>query len=174
MADEIQPLAVPNRADLASFIKDPKTLIFFEQFVKLAAQVLPVLTTLAQQTAEDAQASADDAIASVSSLQEPQYIVAALAGVLNNERLLTGDTGVSVDFTTAAVAKIIVNVLAILNAAPIILTEPITAGGGAAITGGLETDTLRIDQAETIATVTSDRWIPVNVSGTMRKLLIAP
>lgn len=174
MADTIPPLAIPNRADLASFIKDPKTLIFFEQFVKLAAQVLPVLTTLAQQTAEDAQDSADQANASVATLQQPQYIVAALAGVLINERALTGDTGVTVDFTTAAVAKIIVNVLTILNSAPILLTEPITASAGAQITGGLETDTLRIDAAETIATVTSDRWFPISVAGVIRKCLIAP
>lgn len=173
MVDEVEPLAIPNRADLASFIKDPKTLIFFENFVKLAAQVLPTLTVLAQQSADAAQASANAAQDGVDQLVADQYVIAAPSPDLTNARVLTAANHVSFDTATAEQIKIIVDALPILNSAPVVLTEPITASAGAEITGGLETDTLRIDATETIATVTSDRWIPINISGTVRKLLLA-
>lgn len=48
------------------------------------------------------------------------------------------------------------------------------AGTGIDVLGETRTDTLRLDAAETIAAVASDRWVPVNINGTVRKLLIAP
>jgi hypothetical protein len=180
MAADPTILPIPNRSDLASFIKDPKTLNFFEQFVKLAAQVLPELTALAQQEAENAQTAANNAQDTANNAQDgvdqlaaDQYVIAAPSPDLINARVMTAANHVSFNTATAGQIKIIVDALAILNTVPVVLTEPLTTNAGAAITGGLETDTLRIDQAETVAVVTSDRWIPVNIGGTVRKLLLA-
>lgn len=45
--------------------------------------------------------------------------------------------------------------------------------GGIDVTGEARCDTLRIDASETVAAVVSDRWIAVNINGTVRKLLLA-
>jgi hypothetical protein len=45
--------------------------------------------------------------------------------------------------------------------------------GNIDVNGEARCNTLRIDAAETVAAVVSDRWVAVNINGTVRKLLLA-
>jgi hypothetical protein len=49
----------------------------------------------------------------------------------------------------------------------------IASTAGIDVAGEARCDTLRIDAIETVAAVVSDRWVAVNINGTVRKLLLA-
>src|ERR1700748_205818 len=102
----------PTRAQLAQVFTDPRTRLAMEALFEQANDGLPAQVAEALQEAPTAKAEAD-------ALLHPEYIVAEPSGTVPNSRKLTGDTGVSIDLTTAAIAKIVVDVIAILGYTPV-------------------------------------------------------
>jgi hypothetical protein len=67
---------------------------------------------------------------------------------------------VSLDVATAGLVKIVVDALAVLNAAPIMLTQPVD------VQSSLRCDSLRIDSTPTATVTASTHSIPVSINGT--------
>lgn len=179
-----------NRKQLATFIKDPKTLTAFESLARQAVATPPAVN--------GAQDDATNALDQLAVLVTLDFVILTASDKLTNARVLGGDLGVSLDEATAGQVKIAVNALTILNAlATIGFTPPVTmaetldvtgnftAGADADVTGdltvsgaltvsgltkangGLECSTLRVDQAPTATATPSDHSIPINVDGTV-------
>lgn len=97
---------------------------------------------------------------------------AAPSGDLAGARQLSGGTGVTVDIATAGLAKVVVNVLTILNAAAINLTQPVvnTSSIQAAsidAVGLLECGSFKINDTATATATASDHSVPIQIGGTV-------
>lgn len=156
-------LPLISRKDLNAVFKDPRTLLQFEAIQHQVATGLPVAVNTAQVTADNAQVDATDALALAHALENPSYVVAASSGVLNNELILAGDTGVSI----AAVGPhiiITVNVPTALGYTPADQAGD-TFTGNVKVLGTVECNTLRVDVAPTASVTASDHSIPINING---------
>lgn len=157
---------------------DPNLIIQFNTIVQTLTQQINAIVVAfnaaqaAQTTADGAQSTADGAQTGVDQLAADQYVIAAASPDLPNARVLTDTATVTKDIATAGQIKILVDALAILNGAMVALTQPVTAGAGLKVTGLTETDSLRIDTAATVAAVVQTAYVPVNINGTVYKLLL--
>lgn len=151
-----------DRATLSRFFgQDNRTLIAFENIQRSASQVGAAAdaASTAQVTADASAAAAAAAQSAADTIAAAAFVVLAASGALSAERVLTGDTGVSLDVATAGLVKIAVNALAILNAAPVVLTQPVD------VQAALQCDSLRIDAAPTATATASTHSIPISISG---------
>ena len=94
-------------------------------------------------------------------LDSAKFVVLEASGSLSEERVLTADTGVTLDVTVDGVVKLTVDAAAILNAlAAIILTKPVD------VQAALRCDSLRIDATPSASTTASTHSLPINLNGT--------
>lgn len=100
-----------------------------------------------------AQNAAEAAQASVDTVSGAEYITLASSANLTNAHVLGNSTGVSV-VTSGGNVTLTVDALAILNGAPVLLTQPV------------ECPSIRIDETPTSSSTASDHSIPINCNGT--------
>lgn len=155
-----------DRAALSNVFHDPRTLLAFEGIQRVVLETTPQAVDQAQQTADDAAAQAAAAQEQVTTVSGAQFLVLALSTALTSERLLQGDTGVTINTATANIAKIVVDALAILNTAPISFTQPLTANFAVDVQSSLRCDSLRIDQAPAASVTAANFALPINLNGT--------
>lgn len=176
---------------------DPNFMIQFNQLINsLVAQINAIVVSYntataaqdaadtAQGTADDAQTTADTAQDGVDALTADQYVIAAPSPDLMNARVLTPSAGVTFDTGTAAQIAILVDALAILNDAAVVLTQNLSTtgtfsaagavalGAGVKVTGLTETDTLQIDTPAVVAITPQTAYVPVNINGVVYKMLL--
>lgn len=154
MPEDLAIIGGLDQFTLSTIFPNPRAVAAFESLQRVALVQTPAQATAAQATADSAAAAAADAQSSVDTVSAAQFLVLALSGALDNERVLTGNTGVTVDTSVAGVAKLVVNALAILNAAPVVLTQPLTAAS------------LATTQTPAATATASDHSIPIVCNGT--------
>jgi hypothetical protein len=176
----------PTRAQIAAVVGgDQRLVLALEALFRQANNLIPADIETLEAAIAAALAAAEAAQALANLLKAPEYLVAALSAVLTNERILSGDTGVTVDFSAPGTAVISVDVLAILGYtpvdpdAPVHLTDTLDVDGAATLSGGLtvvgqtETDSLKINQTPTAGVVVQSHYITVDLNGVTYKLLAA-
>lgn len=163
-----------DRYALSQFIDDPRTLLAFEGLQKVVLVTTPAAVDEAQTAADGAQTAADGAQSAADTAQTAAaaaqstadtiaaaaFVVLGLSGALSAERVLTPGPGVTLDVSVANAVTLLVDALAILNLAAINLTQPTR------VTGGLRTDTLRLDDTLTASVTASDHSVPISIGGT--------
>jgi len=159
------PVDVIGRETLSRvFGQDNRTLLAFEALAKVAQTVpgVAAATETAQTTAEAAAVAATAAQTTADTIAAAAFLVLTASTALSAERVLTGDTGVTLDVATAGLAKIVVDPVAILNAlAAIVLTAPVD------VQAALRCDSLRVDTAPTATATVSTHSLPINCNGTV-------
>lgn len=140
-------------SQLSIIFPNPRTVQAFDNLQRMALATTPAAASAAQQAADAAATAAAGAQSDVDTISAAQFVVLALSGALDNERQLTGGTGVSLDVSVANIVKIVVNALTILNAAPVILTQPLTA------------TSLATTQTPATTATASDHSIPIICNG---------
>lgn len=153
MPEDLGLSAGIDRFTLSLVFPNPRAIDAFENLQRNALVANPAAAATAQQTADDAATAAASAQSDVDTLAAAQFLVLALSGALDNERVLSGGTGVTLDTSVAGIAKIVVNALTILNAAPVILTQPLTAAS------------LATAQTPAATATASDHSIPIVCNG---------
>jgi hypothetical protein len=160
-----------DRASLSTVFKDPRTLTAFETALQVV-QATPEGIDQAQQAADQAALDAAAAAAAASgaqggvlALNAAPFVTFAASATLSAERILTGSAGVTLDVATAGLIRILVNALAILNVAPVVLTQALSAPS-ADIQGALQCDSLRIDAAPAASVTAASHALAISLNGT--------
>lgn len=168
-----------DRYLLGQVFTDPRALLAFEGIQRAVINTLPNSVDQAQASAEAAandaaaaQASADAAAASANTIAGAAFVVLAASSALSNERILSGGTGVTLDTATAGQVKVLVDALAILNAAAVVLTQDLTAPNVTA-TGTVKGASLETTQTPTAAVTAQSHYVPIVLGGVTYKLLLA-
>lgn len=163
-----------DRDQLSLFLPNPRSVAAFEGLMQTALVTTPIAVTAAQTTATSAQGTADTAAIAAAAAQSTAdtiaaaaLVVLALSGALDNERVLTGGAGVTLDTATASVVKVVVNALTILNAAPVVITQPTD------VQNSLRCDSLQIDQAPSASVTAASHALAINLNGTVYYLKLS-
>lgn len=147
-----------DRNALAKVFKDPKTLRAVEAALNSV------------QDGSSALALATQAIAETAALRAPTYLVASADPTLNNERVLGGASGVSIDYSTPGLATINVNVSGALGYTPTSVVGLTGVQSVAAFKIGLALDLVENKSSATIRSeITSG-----NVTGALGFTPLAP
>jgi hypothetical protein len=139
----------------------------------------------AQGTADDglaaaavADAKAVAAQGNVDALEPIEYVVTALDPATPNARVLTGDTGLTIDTTTPNVVQIILDVIAALGYTPVnpgaavALASTLNVAGLTTLAAGLTVSgAVRINQPVTVAVTPQVGYVTINLNGVNTKVL---
>jgi len=162
-----------DRASLSEVFKDPRTLLAFEsalQVVQATPESIDEVQAAADAAAADAAAADAAAVAAqgtANAIAAAPFATFAASAALSNERVFTAANNVSFDLATAAQIKIIVDALAILNAAAINLTQALTTTQAVDVQALLRCDSFRIDQTPTASVTAATHYIPISANGTI-------
>lgn len=110
MALDAQKLVV-DRSVLRKIFPDPKSLRAFEMLLEQVFDAIPTQVN-------DNTAAIDGVVGLVNALRTAPFVTTAPTAELDNERVLTGGTGVTIDLATLGLASILVNVITALGYTP--------------------------------------------------------